>query len=198
MHKTFRGLQGVFDILAEAALPIISPPGSTTGPMVGWVRDTLSAAPDWGPRGLFPPEVLYKHVAWKGSLGFNQIQKGPAGREPYEFFLSFLFSTACKGAKGAWGCVVVPMNGPSAQSWPDLFWVRQWHWGSRAQRAQHRWSSAVGTGHFPFASFDGFLSRATSDVGSLDAGIAEAFSLPVLSARRCPSHLSALPWGHGF
>lgn len=72
MHKTFGGLQGVFEILAEAA----SPPGSHTAPTVE-LGDALSAAPDssFCPRGRSPPEALYTRVAWTGSLGFTQSRK---------------------------------------------------------------------------------------------------------------------------
>lgn len=72
MHKIFGGLQGVFEILAEAA----SPPGSHTAPTVE-LGDALSAAPDssFCPRGRSPPEALYTRVAWTGSLGFTQSRK---------------------------------------------------------------------------------------------------------------------------
>lgn len=60
MHKTFSGLQGVFEILAEAALSVVSPPGSNTGPL-GELEERLAQL--WtkfnlSPGGRVPPAVL--------------------------------------------------------------------------------------------------------------------------------------------
>lgn len=93
MQKTFSGVQGVFEILAEAALSVDSPPGSNVAAKVE-LGDALSSAPALE----LPLKTPWPHPAC-GSLHLSglegvselcPIQKGPAGGELCEFF-SFPF-----------------------------------------------------------------------------------------------------------
>lgn len=88
MHKTFGGLQGVFEILAEAA----SPPGSHTAPTV-----ELGGRAQRSPRlfilppGPLPARGPLHPSGVDGVTGLYPIQKAPAGGELHEFFFPFYY-----------------------------------------------------------------------------------------------------------
>ena len=93
MQKTLSGVQGVFEILTEAALSIDWPPGSNIAPKVE-VGDALSSAPGFElplkPPWPYPARGPLHLSGLEGVSELCPIQKGSAGGELCEFF-SFPF-----------------------------------------------------------------------------------------------------------
>lgn len=93
MQKTFSGVRGVFEILAEAALSVDSPPGSNIAPKVE-LGDALSSAPAFelplNPPWPHPASGPLQLSGLEGVPELCPIQRGPAGGELCEVF-SFPF-----------------------------------------------------------------------------------------------------------